>query len=147
MGRILKDSATGCWNWPGALNQSGYGQIGRNLGGAPKVALCHRLSWEMHKGPIPPDLWVLHKCDNRRCCNPDHLFLGTNADNIRDRDQKGRHARLRGEDHPGAKLKAVEARAIRVLFDRGMNRNRIAAIFGITLATVRAIGCRRIWAD
>lgn len=107
----------------------------------------HRLSYEMHNGPIPKDLMVLHKCDNRRCCNPEHLYLGTNTDNIRDRDLRGRHARLRGENHPSAKLTAMEANAVRFLFDRKMNRNRIAEIFGVSLATVRAIGCRRNWTD
>lgn len=76
-----------CWLWMGHLNESGYGQI--NIDG--KFPLTHRVSWELHKGSIPDGMQVLHKCDVRRCWNPEHLFLGTHMDNMRDMISKGRH--------------------------------------------------------
>jgi|EndMetStandDraft_8_1072994.scaffolds.fasta_scaffold717341_2 HNH endonuclease len=78
---------TECWVWVGGRNNSGYGTIHRN--GWPEGT--HRTSWQVHRGPIPDGLWVLHKCDVPSCCRPDHLFLGTAQDNIDDMMAKGRH--------------------------------------------------------
>jgi hypothetical protein len=77
----------GCWEWQGANNGKGYGCFGKE-GSRPYYA--HRFSWELHAGPIPDGLFVLHRCDNRRCVNPEHLFLGTQGDNMRDMIAKGR---------------------------------------------------------
>lgn len=79
----------GCWEWTGSLNSGGYGTVGRQ--GLTGRTL-HRLAWEMAYGPIPDGAQVLHRCDNRKCCRPDHLFLGTAADNIYDMIEKGRAA-------------------------------------------------------
>lgn len=79
-----------CWNWTGSLAGSGYGylHIGDKVERKPRTA--HRVSWEIHNGPIPEGLWVLHKCDNRKCVNPEHLFIGDRVDNMRDCAAKGR---------------------------------------------------------
>lgn len=80
---------TGCWEWAGAKTSSGYGVLGRGRRGMGNVRASH-VSWRIHCGPIPEGLWVLHRCDNPACCRPDHLFLGTAADNVHDCMNKGR---------------------------------------------------------
>lgn len=82
-----------CWEWTGARLPRGYGFAWDNAVGANRLA--HRLAWELTNGPIPDDLWVLHRCDNPPCVRPDHLFLGTAADNAHDMMAKGRGRRQR----------------------------------------------------
>ena len=77
----------GCWLWTGACASRGYGHL---VIKKPRYTTAHRLSWEIHNGPIPKGLWVLHHCDTPACVRPDHLFLGTRADNEHDRTMKGR---------------------------------------------------------
>ena len=80
-----------CWNWNGGKLVEGYGRfVDRG-----KYVLAHRVSWEIHNGPIPEGLCVLHRCDNPPCTNPDHLFVGTHGDNARDRAAKGRNGKWR----------------------------------------------------
>lgn len=85
-----------CWLWIGATS-AGYGRIGRGR------AKDHEVSWELHNGPVPHGLWVLHKCDNPPCVRPDHLFLGTQSDNMKDAEAKGRLK------HPGRAPRAKES--------------------------------------
>lgn len=139
----------GCWEWLAHRKQRGYGtlQIGR------RSVAAHRVSWELHYGPIPDGLWVLHRCDNPPCVRPDHLFLGDAAANGRDMGSKGRaaiqqHPELvtRGEAHPWAKLNAEAVRQVRAMLETGLSLRRVGAQFGVGPETIRAIRDRRTWA-
>ena len=125
-----------CWQWLGAISTWGYGFF--RVDG--KTRHAHRVSWEMHNGPIPEGLWVLHHCDNPPCVNPDHLFLGTAKTNVADMIAKGRRGhmrpRLRGEQHHAAKLSDAQVDEIRAALARGEIHRLIAARFGISRAYV-----------
>lgn len=81
----------GCWLWQAARISGGYGVMG--IRGGQRNVLAHRFSWELHRGPIPDEFFVCHRCDNPSCVRPDHLFIGTALDNSRDMMNKGRHYR------------------------------------------------------
>ena len=83
------DAATGCWLWTGAVFAAGYGLV-HMPGRKGKTRGTHRVAWEIYRGPIPDGLFVLRRCDTPACFNPDHLFIGTQKDNIRDMHEKGR---------------------------------------------------------
>ena len=95
--RCVKDEASGCWLW---VSQSGEGYGHLRIDGKSRSA--HHASYELHVGPIPDGMRVLHRCDNPRCINPEHLFLGTQADNVADMVAKGRGWWQRGKAHSGA---------------------------------------------
>lgn len=86
---IEPEPTSGCYLWAGAVIRAGYGKLGRR----GRTLSAHRYFWEEENGPIPNGLHVLHKCDVRNCVNPDHMFLGTHGDNMRDMFAKGRWCR------------------------------------------------------
>lgn len=130
----------GCWSWSGHVSTPGYGYVTK---GTRKIQ-AHRLSWEIHNGPIPDGLCVLHRCDNRLCTRPDHLFLGTKADNSADMVAKDRSTR--GSRNPKAKLTeelVVEARARYV---KGVTRIAdLAAEIGVSRRCLTFVLSRKTW--
>lgn len=158
--KVLKTE--GCWIWTASKTKAGYGQIQiRALSHMPIHA--HRMAWELRNGPIPKGMHVLHRCDNPSCVNPDHLFLGTQSDNNRDRLEKGRTASgdqngarthpeknpfvvnggsgLSGEKHPMARLSLDQVLEIRILAKnapRGTQR-KLARRYGVSETQISRI--------
>jgi hypothetical protein len=145
--KVDRNGPNGCWLWTASLTSYGYGQIGiagRNIN-------AHRLSWELHNGPIPEHdsyhgYCVCHTCDNRRCVNPAHLFLGTQKDNLHDMAAKGRKNTecMRGEGNPNSKLTSSDVCAIRELASQGVGFREIGRRFGVGHSTIGGI-VRRQW--
>lgn len=119
----------GCWEWTGSFYQCGYGAC-QCLG----QWSAHRVSWIVHVGEIPPNRWVLHKCDNRKCVNPDHLFLGNRKDNADDMVAKGRSQR--GERNGRAILTATQVAKMRRLVNSGIKYRTVASMFRTTYGRV-----------
>lgn len=136
----------GCWLWLGALDGKGYGYLAGTRG-LPAVK-AHRVSYEWHSGePIPPGIFVCHVCDNPPCVNPEHLFLGTNADNMRDMVSKGRQACHEGALNPNVKLTEQQLDVMLELRRGGMVQTEIASRFGVSQSAVSAILSGRAWAS
>jgi len=153
--RVVRCEGDGCWIWQGRREEKmGYGRF---LFGEGSL-YAHRISYHLTVGPIPRGLCVCHRCDNPPCVNPDHLFLGTQKDNIADAITKGRQAKglthgsvthpglHRGEKNPSAKLTEVEVSQIRALV-RGfrITKGDVGRLYGVTGQMVGAISRRRAW--
>lgn len=157
--RLDKSGVDGCWEYQGARDKDGYGFM--------KVReyqhRTHRLAWELTHGPITDGLHVLHRCDNPPCCNPEHLWLGTEADNAADRDRKGRTNYPRGDAHytrrrpdwvkrgeqvPGAKLTWAAVREMRELYAAGWGSHRELSLrYGVSRELVREVVNSRRWKE
>lgn len=129
---------TGCWEWIGT-KRNGYGRTmtGSRKDGTRKSISAHRLSYQLFKGDIPPGHEICHKCDNRCCINPDHLFAGTRQDNVDDREQKGRNVVSRGESNGMARLTADDVCAARN--ERAINGTSYQALankYGVAKKTI-----------
>ena len=150
----IVESDKGCWVWQGGVTTGGYGSahVGR------KTYRAHRISWVVFRGDIPIGLWVLHTCDNPPCINPEHLYLGTRADNDQDAKDRNRLAtgdrhgmRLhpesvpRGERQGSSRLTADIVRQMRILAG-SMTQCALAQQFGITQVHVGRIINRQEWA-
>lgn len=126
------DPNSGCWLWFGAHVPKGYGLL--KAEGRRNNVYAHRLSYEMHVGPIPTGMRVCHSCDTPACVNPAHLWLGTDADNAADMKEKQRQSR--GEARYNAKLTEAQARFILASPAKG---RVLADMFGVSRACVRQV--------
>ena len=127
--KVAKGEPEECWEWKGHIAiRSGKRRYGKfKICGKPVHA--NRVAWELTNGKIPDGLWVLHKCDNPPCCNPAHLFLGTNQDNVDDRQAKGRQAKGKGNGQ--AKFEDDEVREARQMRRSGLTFKAISVHFGV----------------
>lgn len=137
------DKSGECWLWTSAISPGGYGAFW--LDKAHRATRAHRLSYEWAHGPIPRGMFICHHCDVRACVNPDHLFAGTAMDNMRDRGEKGRTARVLGEKHHHAIVSDATATAVVLAMRRGIKARRLAAITGLPLPLVYKLGNGRRW--
>lgn len=140
-GKYEVDEKTGCWLWTASLAGKGYGQI--RIPGTRRNAYAHRLSYELGKGPIPKGMQVCHECDTPRCVNPEHLFLGTQKDNLTDMADKKRH--LFGERNAKAKLTEEQVHGIHEMRVSGESQASIAARYGVGQMTVCRILSGERW--
>lgn len=129
------DGERGCWLWTGCIGSDGYGRVRRK----GKTHSAHRYAYRLFKGEVPEGLCVLHACDEPKCVNPTHLFLGTKKDNSRDMLRKGRHANALPH------LSRVDVDEIRRRLQRGESKTSIAAAFKVCRSTVQDIEKATTW--
>jgi len=145
--KIIEDTINGCWIWNARRDALGYGWI--RISHEKGVAPAHRVSWMLFKGPIPEGngpkarALILHKCDNPSCVNPDHLFLGTDADNCADRDKKERQAR--GSKAGRARFSENNVQDIRSLKKNGLTIKEISKRYDAPEGTVSNICSGATW--
>ena len=137
LSRVKKNPTTGCWEWVGGCTKKGYGVLrittAPNKSSGQKV---HRVAYEIFRGPILEGLRVLHKCDNPPCVNPNHLFLGTPADNTKDMVEKGRTC---------SPLTIAAVREIRKALVGGESQQKIAVRFNVSQCTINNINIGHTW--
>lgn len=126
-----------CWEWQAGLNTDGYGLFRVD---SARTISAHIFSWLYFRGEIPVGLCVLHTCDNRKCVNPNHLWLGTRDQNNKDRMRKGRHYYFNGDKSPNSKFSNEQADYIRNLYATGeYTYKQIASIYSVDLSTIHLI--------
>lgn len=132
----------GCWLWQGSLNSAGYGRLKYHQ----KFYFAHRLAYMLAYGEIMPGVAVCHRCDNPRCVRPDHLFLGTTADNNADRERKGRTCA--GQAHKWTRLTPTQVREIRHRYaEGGITKAALAREYHVWPSAIGQIIRRKCWAD
>jgi hypothetical protein len=145
--KVDKRGINDCWEWQAYTHKFGYGIINDNK----KIKKAHRVSWELHNGDTQ-GLYVLHKCDNRKCVNPNHLFLGTQLDNIDDMVTKNRHAK--GKDHSNkflgeknhqSKLTEKDIIEIKESLRNGIRGDLLASKFNVSAAHISNIKNGKYW--
>jgi hypothetical protein len=128
-----------CWPWTRSCTHAGYGQVYAH----GKNRYAHRLSWENAFGPLPGGAFLCHRCDNPPCCNPNHLFVCTQAENIGDAARKDRVSW--GEHRHSARLRAADIPTIRRLVRQGLTHRAVAARFGVARETITKVASGRSW--
>ena len=143
--KYIINEDTGCWNWIGSCYSNGYGNI---MLENKKITGAHRASWLIYKGLIPKNVNVCHKCDNVKCVNPDHLFLGTQKQNLADMTNKGRRRSNtpKGSCNINAKLNEHDVINIRKMYIPGVvTHQEIADIYNVTKRAITVILNRKGW--
>jgi hypothetical protein len=147
--KVDKRGEDDCWEWTATKIHNGYGHFKLN----GRLQLAHRVAYILTCGDIPDvdgadyrGTCVLHRCDNRACCNPKHLFIGTHLDNMADMIKKGRDNKSCGEDHPAAKLTESDVFSVRRLYDDGWFQYEIAKLFGVGKTAISDIITKKKWA-
>jgi HNH endonuclease len=160
------DIVNECWEWTGKVGKNGYGTVVKAENGKKMHLLAHRESYKIFKGEIPTSLNVCHTCDNRKCINPDHLWIGTAKDNIQDAILKGRMKKTTGYKHteenkakfklrkrpmtkgelsPLSKLKDQDVIEIRRMIKENITQTDIAKKYGVTQSVISRIKDREVW--
>lgn len=140
---VFPEPNTGCWLFDSKIrnDEKSYGVFRIKT----KNVLAHRVSYELYKGNIPKNMFILHSCDNRCCVNPDHLYTGTHKDNMEDMVSKVRQAR--GEKCKACKLNESKVREIRKLYDsKEYTTRELGKMFGVYSTNISLIGRRKGWA-
>jgi len=139
--KFVKKGSDECWLWDAAKTARGYGRISvRPSSWMP----AHRASWEIYRGPIPEGMHVLHHCDTPACVCPEHLFIGTHADNMADMAAKGRAGGKKGENNSNAKLTEVQVLEIRASTETPA---KLGKKYGVTRENIYQIISRKRWAE
>jgi hypothetical protein len=142
----ISEDKNACWEWTAGLNKWGYGKFFINIeGGIERIFTASRISYFISNNHYPSDLNVLHRCDNRKCVNPNHLFLGTHAENSKDMIDKGRCSNQKGENNGGVKHSKELILEIRAKHKKGKSQNSLAKEYGFNSGYVSRIIRRVIW--
>jgi len=141
LAKVKINRNTECWEWHAALTKTGYAKFGLPGPQGQKTVRGHRYSWEVRYGKIPDDLLVCHRCDNRICVNPSHLFLGTQVDNMHDSTSKGRS--VNGDGY--GVMDENKVRTILAGTFKGETQDQIASRFGVSRQLIQKILARKKW--
>ncbi len=143
--KTMFDPNSGCWLWTANLQPPPSLPYGRFQVSKRKSGYAHRVSWELYRGDIPAGLSVLHKCDVPYCVNPSHLFLGTYADNNRDKENKGRANHAKGIGHGMTKLSEDQVSTVKGLLGVGVSTRELSRRLNIHRSTIMDIKRGRTW--